>query len=513
MTDERTIEQQRLIANSYMSHYSLERERNLGASASTFYGGLRDIYAVSGYPTALDINDYFGRYQRDALAYRIITAAPDDTWRKPFVMLDGETEEDAVIDSEFVKAWNKLVQFDTLDGDLLDDSRRSLWQSFYEADKQAGIGQYAVMVLGFGDNQQLEMPLRKSGGRKLLYVNVLSEYHAKVQTGDLVKDSNSPRFGLPEFYQINYGANVGNLKVHHSRVIHVAEGGILYGKPRLEAVYNRLIDIEKLLSASGEAGWRAITRKIIISGRDGYQLSEGTVTVDKVSDMIHGLRDVVELEGADVNVVSGESIDPTGALTQQLSMVSAGTDIPVRILIGSERGGLASSQDEKHWNDNIEARRKNFVNDFVRQFIKRMIYAGLLPVPASGSYVLQWPSLYETDDATQSQTFTTYANGLAQLTTDGIDRIVKPTEFVKFFVRGLPADAVPTKQEIAQLEQVAMERQQQQMEMMAEQAETQKTKGDESKPPLKKSEPAINSYSVNEQRAIFAAAERILANE
>lgn len=503
---DRDIVAQSIAANIYMSHYSVERERQLGDYASRFYDDRRNIYSIAGYPKELSVDLYLGRYQRDCLARRIVKAAPNDTWRKPFKMLDGATIEDGVSDTEFVKAWEKLVQFDSLDGDLLDDSRRNLWYYFYEADKKCGIGQYAVMVLGFADNQPLDKPLRKNSGRALLYIDIHSEYQARILPSDLVKDPNNARFGLPEFYHIDYGVGIGQVKVHYSRAIHVAEGGVLYGESRLEAPYNRLIDIEKIAAGSGEASWQAIARKVIIKGREGYSLSEGTVTADKVEAMIHGFKNVLELEGADAEVVSGEVVDPTGAFDVQVNLLCAGTEIPKRKLFGAEAGELASGQEKEQWNDVISSRRIHFVEPvIIRPFVRRMIYAGLLPKPATGSYVTDWPSLDEPDNTTQAQTFETYARGVAQLTGEGIDRIVKPAEVVKHFIRGLPADAIPTEQEISQLEQQAMDRQQQQMEMIAARKEKMQP---ESKP-----EPAVNSYSRVEQQAVFEAAVKILAQE
>lgn len=523
MTNERSIEAQRIVANGFMNRYSVERDRAYGAAASNFFDGSRDIYSVAGYPEALNIESYIGRYQRDPLAYRIVTAPSDDTWRKPFAMLDGATLEDGIADTEFVKAWNKLVQFDNFESDLLDDSRRSLWHYFYDVDRQAGIGQYAVMILGFDDGKKLSEPLDKGKGKKLVYVNVLNEFYAKVYPSSLENDSTNPRFGLPTMYEVNYGDNIGTIQVHFSRVIHVAEGGVLYGKPRLEAVYNRLIDVEKLMSASGEAGWRAITRKIIISSKDGYQLSEGTVTTDKVESMIHGLRDVVELEGADVNIVSGEIIDPTGPITQQLNMISAGTDIPVRILIGSERGQLASDQDEKHWNDNIQSRRTNFVeSSIVRQFIRRMIYAGIMPLPTSGNFYLSWPSLYENSDEEQARTFLTYTQGISQLAGQGVERIAKANKVVQYFVRGLPADAVIDDAELAKMDsdaaakvladaQAAQATQLSQDTLIGGMQDTTASGKMMTEDMLKP--PVVNSYSRVEQAAILEAAAMVAMAE
>lgn len=514
-TGERDLASQKLAANSFLSRYSIERDQQFGALSSKFFDGARDIYSVAGYPATLGIETYLGRYQRDPLAYRIVTAAPDDTWRSPFSILDGNTVEDAVSDTEFVKAWNDFVQFDNLEGDLLDDSRRSLWHYFYDADRQAGIGQYAVMVLGFNDGLPLDQPLKQGKGNKLLYVTVMNEFNAKILPSSLVADSNNPRFGLPEIYHINYGTQLGIVPVHRSRIIHVAEGGVLFGKPRLEAIYNRLIDVEKLLAASGEAGWRAVNQKIIISSRDGYQLAEGTITADKVSDLIHNLRSVVELEGADAQVISGQMVDPSLAVETHLNMICAGTGIPKRKLIGAEAGKLASGQEEKNWFDAIVSRRTSFVSDYVRQFIKRMIYAGILPMPKSGNYTLDWPSLFENDDTTQATTFLTYAQGLSYLKDPGIERMVKPTEVVKYFVRGLPADAVPTEQELAKMDAEAAKAQQDALELAkASQPTDGGIKQVTPKGLLtedKTAQPAVNSYSAVEQVAIFEAAIRQVA--
>lgn len=509
---------QSMAANAIMGKYSIERERALGGSEATYFDGKRAIYDVAGYPKSLDVQKYLARYRRDGLARRIVRAAPNDTWRKPFKMLDGVTPEDAVDNTEFVKAWNRLLQSNIIEDEyLLDDTRRNLWYYFYEADRKAGIGRYSVMVLGFADGQNLEQPLKRGAGRKLIYIDVHDESCAKIMPTDLVTDTTSPRFGLPEYYQIDYGDGLGSIRVHRTRVIHVAEGGVLYGEPRLESPYNTLVNIEKITAASAEGAWQSIARKIIIKSRDGYRLSEGTVMGDKVEEMINGFKNFLELEGADSEVVTGEITDPSGSFDTQVNVLCAGTEIPKRRLFGAEAGQLASGQETDQWNDVIRSRRVFFVEPaIIFPFAKRMVYAGVLPPPSSGGCIAQWESLDEPDDTTQAQTFETYTRGLSQLSGDGIEKVVKPRELVKFFVRGLPANAVPTEDEVLQLEQQALDRQQQQMEMMAAQkevAQPDKPGGNTDKPPAKgKPEPAVNSYSEDEQQAIFEAAVRVLAN-
>lgn len=442
-----------LAVNAYLSQFSRSRSRDLGATASTLYGGARDIYATMGYPVVLLFEDYYGRYERQDIATRIVEAKPDDTWRKLPKVLDGQTKEDASADTEFVKAWEKLVAMSDLEGDLLDDES-TLWHHFYDVDVKAGIGEHAVMVLGFA-NGQLDQPLARNQGGRLAYVNVLHQGQAKFNESDLVTDPTNKRFGLPNVYHCAFADNQGERSVHWTRVIHVAEGDRLCGTPRLQNVYNRLIDVEKLASSSGEAGWRSITRKIVVSTKDGYKLAEGTVSADMIEDMIHGLRDVVELEGMDVNVISGDVQDPSGPLSQQIDLISAGTKIPQRKLMGSERGELASTQDDDNWNDLIAARRVLHAEPVIlRRFIKRMIYAGVLPMPTSKSIYVDWPSLYELDDQEQATVTNIYAESLTKLASPGVERVIDIPMFLKTFVRGLPADAVPDEVKMLEDEDV-----------------------------------------------------------
>lgn len=438
-----------IAVNAYLNNFSMDRDSGLGALASTLYGGSRDIYRIMGYPSILQFSDYLGRYERHELATRIVTAAPDDTWRKPPVIKEGMTKEDAKDDTAFAKAFSKLAADNDFDGDLLDDSR-SLWHHFHQVDLLCNLGRYAVLVLGFSNGALNEMVKQGQGG-ELLYINALHEGQALISPSSIDQDTSSKRFGLPTYYDIDFQTGRGTQQVHYTRVLHISNGVGLFGKPILQNVYNRLIDIEKLLSATGEAGWRSISRKVIVSTRDGYKLGEATVPVALISDMINGFRDVVGVEGADVNVVSGELQDPTGPVSVQVDMIAAGTGIPQRKLLGSERGELASSQDDDNWNDLVAARRTRFAEPvIVRSFIRRMIYAGLLPKP-KGVYV-DWPSLYELSDTEQSAVASSYATTLTQLATPGVERVVDIPVFIRTFMRGLPYDAVPDEVEMLEEE-------------------------------------------------------------
>jgi hypothetical protein len=76
----------------------------------------------------------------------------------------------------------------------------------------------------------------------------------------------------------------------------------------------------------------------------------------------------------------------------ELWLISAATGIPLRILMGSERGELASSMDERNWAHRVNERCRNYVGPIIlTAFIDRLIDVGLLSEPSTGQgYTIEW---------------------------------------------------------------------------------------------------------------------------
>ena len=112
-------------------------------------------------------------------------------------------------------------------------------------------------------------------------------------------------------------------------------------------------------------------------------------------------------------------------------------------MTGSERGELASTQDDDTWLDKISGRRISIAESIIlRPFIYRLIYAGVLPMPSSKSLYVEWPSLYESSDGERATTFKAQADAIAVLSRPGIERFVNIEALIKWGVRGVPDDAV-----------------------------------------------------------------------
>lgn len=431
----------------------VEQRRQLAGRLGMQFAGKRDVYDAAGYDVEIDFDQYLARYERQDIAARIVDAPAEKTWEQPPEILDGRDESEASPDTDFAKAWRELVSIDDV-GEELED-RRTIWHYLQRVDKLAGIGRYGAMLVGINDGRPLDQPLAKgkvSGQAGFLYLSVFDEKGATIDKLD--DDPASKRFGLPAVYQLDLGTTlqgegVGRKKVHWSRVVHVADGmqqDEIFGKPRMRASWNRLLDLEKIMAGSGEAAWKLVYKGLILSTRDGYRLSNDEVTERKIEEYIHGLTRFLQLEGMEATIAGGEVVDPTGLVQLEVSLISAATSIPQRILLGSERGELASTQDESNWDDYIAGRQHSFAEPVIlRPLINRLVYAGVLPAPKSGGYVVRWPSLGMADAEKDARVAKTYAEAL-QVAATGTDRAIDVAKFAEVFVPMLPEQAVIERQ-------------------------------------------------------------------
>jgi hypothetical protein len=270
---------------------------------------------------------------------------------------------------------------------------------------------------------------------KLDYVVPLSEGSVEIQT--FVEDVTDVRFGLPLTYkvQIVTGGNKSKyLTVHHTRMIHITGeliDGEVYGVPALEPVWNRLMDLEKLVGGSAEMYWKGAR-----PGYSGKVDKDVGISADLQDEMKaqmeeyeHGLRRFLIGKGLDIESLAPQVSDPTNHVEVQIQMISAVTGIPKRILTGSERGELASTQDKEAWNTLIMARREEFAEaQIIKPFTERMMEYGILP--KRDSYTVEWESLYVVSDKDKAEVGRIRAQSLKDYTLD-VQEIMPPEAFFR----------------------------------------------------------------------------------
>jgi len=412
------------------------------------FGGKRDLYEVLGYPQELTFADYFTVYDRDGIASRAADGIAEECWRKPPILWDGDIEGVREKGADISKQTDFLKKFSDLNEDM------NFFATCLEADRVLGYSRYAVIYLGAGGkpSEPIAGPVK--------YFQVFDEEEAKVSQTDLESNKTNPRFGMPLSYEIIFGSDsLTSLsqKVHHSRVIHIREGrqriSRIYGIPRLRKPYNYLMDMEKVIGGSSEAFWLLIRKGLAIMAKDGVDLpAAGTPEYKEMQDEIqeweHQMRRVLRLRGVDVQDLGTDTVDASGQFGVIVSATAGTIKTPQRILIGSERGELASSQDDANFSDTASQRQTNFCGPYIlKPFINVLLDTGTLP-QAKGRWSYQFPSLFELNPIEKADIANKDSLTLRNLTDGNPDMVMELDYFMrKYFNYTMPKAVISRMKE------------------------------------------------------------------
>lgn len=401
---------------------ALTQRAAVAAQLGMSYGTDRDLYAALGYKAQPTFNDYMARYTRQDVAKAVINAPVSASWRDAPRVTENEKD-----DTKFEQGWIDIVK------------SLHVYKQIVRADKLAGIGEYSVLLLGFDDPGRLSDEVKIAG--ELLYLQPYGKNNATVKT--YVIDPKNRRYGLPETYNVHMKDPSGVTKstiVHHTRIIHIAEELLednVDGLPRLECVLNRLEDLERVCGGSAEMFWRGAFPGYGFKIDDGFEAEKQDLTnlQDEIEEYMHGLKRYLKLKGVSIENFSQQVADPSKHADILITLISAATRIPKRILLGSERGELASSMDEKNWLEIIQSRQRNYCEPtIIRPLIDRLIEFNVLDEPKEG-YAIEWPDLMAPSDKeiaeigeVRSKALKNYVDSM------GADNIVPPDMYLRKFL-------------------------------------------------------------------------------
>lgn len=418
----------------------IARDR-LAALLGQQFGGERDLYKTLGYIVNPTWSDYWLRYQRQDMARRVVVEPVNSTWRHHPVVAESENEEQA-------------TEFDRRMAELADEIR--LYHYMARADRLAGVGQYAVLFIGFDDAQPMQEPVRNAQT-----VNFLAPYtQANAKINKWVTDEKDPRFGLPAEYLIEFGGHDQLLQgetqlgrkreVHWSRILHVPSDGLdesdVFGTPRLKGVLNRLMDLEKVVGGGAEMFWRGAFPGLVFNADKDAQVDEESLEAE-VQEYVHEMRRYMQVQGVDTKELSPQVADPTGHVSAIADLISADTGIPKRKLFGSERGEMASGQDETNWNNVIGGRRANHVNPILHTLVERLIQTEVLPAPTDRPKI-KWPGVSDLSPQAQAQVARDKAQAIAAyVNAVGAPQVVPRNVFLRD-VLNLDDDTVKAVEEL-----------------------------------------------------------------
>ena len=475
----------------------LAREMELAANAYTIMlrssaganlHSKKDIKQECDLPETVNIRliDYKEMYDRNPIANRVVGVLPDECWQTCPLMYE---DEDASVSTDFEKAWKDLGKSFVGEESWFESDQEGnpLWEYLHRADKVSGIGHFGLIVLGIDDGKNLDQPIdgfqdpepndkspssvyvhnaRKQ--RKLIYISVFGEN--SLQTGGVEYDNNphSPRYRKPRIYNIDLGdmdttdsSTMGRedrtVRVHWSRVIHIADNldsSDIIGTPRQLPVWNNLLALDKIYNGDGESFWKNSSPRTYF---ETHPQLGGDVSVDieslrqAVSKMDNGMQKWMFLMGMAAKTVAPQVVDPKSHVDTQIDAICVKLAIPKRIFLGSERGELASGQDDSTWNDRVRARqRKHCIGRIIVPFVNRLIMIGVLPQPKL--YKVEWPDPENLKPIEKATLAVTRIDAMSKYIAGGVQQLIDPLDF---FVNELDMDEEDAKGQLERAQKAA----------------------------------------------------------
>lgn len=468
-----TARRMRSLANAL-----IERTNVFGSLGKSF-GTDRDLYTACGYPKNPQFEDYMARYQRQDIARRLVDIYPNATWKgQPEIRESADS--DPKKPTAFEQEWMDLVR------------ELKVWHYLLRADRVSGVGRFGILLIGYQDSgADFSIPVQNAQG--VLYLQCYDEGQVTINSWN--GDKQDTRFGLPETYTVELvergtdSTTSSTFVVHWSRVIHIADGVTtddVYGHPRLKDVYNRLQDIETIMGAAAESYWKAGWPGMSFEAMPDADLSPQDMDdlEEHIESYMHGLIRYLRLQGMTAKPLNPNISDPTPALNAELMLVAGAKGIPVRQLTGSERGELASSQDDENFWGRVDERRADYAEPMIlRRFIDSLISYGVLAEPKEGpdAYEVIWPEFLSLTEKEEAEIALARTNAIAKYAaTPGIEFVMPPEYFLREIMRMDP-------EEIEQMMEAVrgeLEREQEELEQaeadaaaMALEAENQLSKG------------------------------------
>jgi len=418
------------------STVSMGAARVLGST----YSGSRNIYDALGYSQNVHFDDFMKKYRRDPMGKAIINRVANTVFRDGFRIANNNREKNP---SKFQEESNELI------------SKLKLVKVFRRLEHLALLGRYAGLMIGFNDTKKPEdfrKPVRSKAS--VMYVRPFSEASLKIDT--VVKDTSNERFGLPDLYNLrivddvfDIGGDVTggsnpitsrSIHIHHTRVVHVAYDCLeseVFGIPFMESVYNTLDNIEKVAGGSAEMFWRGARPGYHGSIMDGNRFSKDIEEQldEELSEFEDNLKRFLITQGVEISALETQVSSPKEHFEVLVALASAATGIPLRVLLGSERGELASQEDRDNWFEWIEARRSEYAEpEMVRPFFDRLVEVGSMTAPHE-EYRCLWSDLASSSEKRRVDIGRVRSESLRNYTQNpGTDDVISVEEFCVHFL-------------------------------------------------------------------------------
>ena len=366
-----------------------------------FVGAQKHNHAADfGYPDQVSFELAFDAYCRNPLARAAVDKTVGKTWEdNPFLQEfqrdgteggdQGETKVEADIRQRFA------------------DLR--IWQHMAECDRRGLVGAYSGLIMRFADSQPFKAPVTRVPGGLAGLVEVIPAWEGQLTVSQWDTDETSETYGRPKMFQYAESA-VGQQKqprtfeIHPDRVIVWSRDGTLNGRSALEPGYNALLDMEKIRGGGGEGFWKNAKSGLSLEIDKDAKIESMAAAmgvgvadvVDKIDEQVEGFNKGFDksllLQGIKATPMQVTLPSPEHFFAVAAQSFAASWSIPMKVLIGSQTGERASTEDSEEWAKVNMGRRTNIVAPAIMTFVNRLEEFGILPAK---DWFLSWTDLTE----------------------------------------------------------------------------------------------------------------------
>lgn len=424
----------------------------------------RNINLECGHPTddeVIDIQAFQEFFDRHPVARRVVEVYAKECWQvQPTVFSNQKGNTKTAFEEGWDDAGHQVMGTRSW---FRKEQGSVIWDFLKRADIQSRIGHYGVILVGIDDvdpttgrGKGLEEPAEESistkATRKLTYLRVFPETLAQITKYD--DDPASPRYGQPTEYNITFhdpkhqlggmvtSPQVATRPVHWTRVVHIAldvAENEISATPSMEPVWGPLLDIRKVLPSSAEMYWVAafpgMSLETLPSLGGNVRINQAEIKT-MMEDWSNGLQRWIQLRGLTAKMLAPAVSDPTPQVKLQITAICIQLGIPERIFMGSERGELASSQDDGAWNDRLKERQQNTLSPrLIAPFVDRLIILGVLPDPGEDGYIIHWPDVTSHNDSEKASIAQTLVAAMVAWIQGGGEALMTPMRFLTTIMR------------------------------------------------------------------------------
>lgn len=375
--------------------------RTLQGMFPGFFGAAKHNHAADfGYPDQVDFPLAFDAYCRNPLARAAVDKTVGKTWEdNPFLQ---EFQRDGTEDGD---------QGETrIEADIRQrfaDLR--IWQHLAECDRRALVGRYSGLILRFADSQPFKEPVKRVNGGLKGLVEVIPAWEGQLSVSQWDTNERSETYGQPTMFSfaesaVGEQAQPRTFEIHPDRVIIWSRDGTLNGRSALEPGYNALLDMEKIRGGGGEGFWKNAKSGLSLEiDKDakiesmaqtmGIQPSDVVDKLDEqVKDFNRGFDASLLMQGIKATPLQVNLPSPEHFFAVAAQSFAASWSIPMKVLIGSQTGERASTEDSEEWAKVNMGRRTNQAVPAIMTFVNRLERVGILPTK---DWFLSWTDLTE----------------------------------------------------------------------------------------------------------------------